>query len=368
MVTPFAIALAGDRLYVTDFDGNRIKVFTREGLFVETWGAPGSGPGEFRGPAGIAIDHVGSVYVTDLYNHRVQRFSADGVWLASWGERGNARDQLGGPLGIAVDSDGSVLVTELDNHRVHRFSNYGTTLGVWGTRGHGSGELDDPWGIAVDERGVVYVADHGNDRIARFSKDGAWLGAVEPAGVGSEPLAGPTGLALGPDGSLYVADLQAPLPRLIDRDGKLRATWSEGTSPGPSPGTTAFAVNASGEMFIADAGGGRVGRVAVESRTGIAARTQFRMAPADPTPSSGSVALRFVIPTAGDLEVEVFSVEGRRVHRTPIERCEPGDHAVTWDARNEEGVAVPAGVYFARVRFDDRVQKLVRTGRIVVLR
>ena len=38
------------------------------------FGSRGKGPGQFKGPYGVAVDNSGVVYVCDSYNHRVQVF------------------------------------------------------------------------------------------------------------------------------------------------------------------------------------------------------------------------------------------------------------------------------------------------------
>ena len=47
----------------------------QDGRLIGSWGEPGSGPGQFRVPHGIAVDVEGVVYVADRENSRVQRFS-----------------------------------------------------------------------------------------------------------------------------------------------------------------------------------------------------------------------------------------------------------------------------------------------------
>jgi DNA-binding beta-propeller fold protein YncE len=52
-----------------------MQKFTSEGVFVSKWGTRGSGDGEFRGPADVAVASDGSVYVADSHNDRIQKFS-----------------------------------------------------------------------------------------------------------------------------------------------------------------------------------------------------------------------------------------------------------------------------------------------------
>jgi DNA-binding beta-propeller fold protein YncE len=57
-----------------------VQKFTLEGVHLATWGSPGSGPGQFDSPEGIAVVPGGSViYVVDWLNHRVQKFAYETV-------------------------------------------------------------------------------------------------------------------------------------------------------------------------------------------------------------------------------------------------------------------------------------------------
>jgi DNA-binding beta-propeller fold protein YncE len=73
------------RLFISDGYGNaRILEYTADGRRVREWGSPGSGPGQFQQPHGIAVDSRGVIYVADRRNGRVQRFNLDGKYLGEW--------------------------------------------------------------------------------------------------------------------------------------------------------------------------------------------------------------------------------------------------------------------------------------------
>ncbi|MFN8178099.1 MAG: S8 family serine peptidase [bacterium] len=71
---------------------------------------------------------------------------------------------------------------------------------------------------------------------------------------------------------------------------------------------------------------------------------------ASPNPSRDVTALRFALPEdVGPSAIDLYDVSGRRVQHLDI-----GDAAssgtASWDGRDSDGRAVPAGVYFARLR------------------
>jgi hypothetical protein len=66
---------------VTDSGNQHVKVFDRGGVFLGKWGGPGTGDGQFNGPAGIVV-HGHEVYVADRFSSRIQVFDRRGVFLA----------------------------------------------------------------------------------------------------------------------------------------------------------------------------------------------------------------------------------------------------------------------------------------------
>ena len=84
------IAFAPDgRLFISDGYANaRVLEYTAGGQRVREWGSPGTGPGQFRLPHGIAVDETGVIYVADRENGRIQRFDLEGRYLGEWSNFG----------------------------------------------------------------------------------------------------------------------------------------------------------------------------------------------------------------------------------------------------------------------------------------
>jgi DNA-binding beta-propeller fold protein YncE len=70
---------------------------------VKVWGPPGSGPGQFQIPHGIATDGK-IIYVADRGNARVQRFDLDGNYVGQWTHLGRpfALKLSGGALWVSL--------------------------------------------------------------------------------------------------------------------------------------------------------------------------------------------------------------------------------------------------------------------------
>lgn len=159
----WATASAEDQIWILDSDGS----------FVEEFGTPGTGDGEFEfanesgnafGSIGFAPD--GSFYVADTGNQRVQRFDGDREFVSAWGNFGTADGQFVSPSGIGVSGDGSVYVLDDARQDVQRFDADGTFVEVVA-----AGTVW-PASLAVDADGNVYYIEGEDPILTRRSSDG----------------------------------------------------------------------------------------------------------------------------------------------------------------------------------------------------
>ena len=170
--TNVAIGLKGD-IYISDGYGNaRVHVFSPKGELKRSWGEPGTGPGQFYLPHGIAVDAEGRVFVCDRESDRIQIFSPDGEYLSEWTDTQR-------PTHVCFDSLGRAYVTELawyegdtsqrlgpitkDKERHARMSIYdknGKVLTRWGTpQATAPGSFAAPHGLALDSKNDLYVSE-----------------------------------------------------------------------------------------------------------------------------------------------------------------------------------------------------------------
>ena len=82
----------------------------------------------------------------------------------------------------------------------------------------------------------------------------------------------------------------------------------------------------------------------------------------EPNPSAGSVTLRYDLPLAGAVELAVYTIQGRRVRALRSGSQAAGQHAMTWDGRDDGGRRAGAGVYYVRLKSAGReaMRRLVR--------
>jgi hypothetical protein len=168
--TNLAVAPNGD-LHVSDGYGNaRVHRFSSTGKLLASWGEPGTGPGQFMLPHGIAVDATGNVFVCDRESDRIQVFTAEGRFLREITE-------VQRPTQIVL-AHGQMYVSEL-----------GWRAGQQSFR-HGRIERDLPSRVSVlDANGAVVTR----------------IGGPDPCAPGSFCAA--HGLAVDSHGDLYVAEV-----------------------------------------------------------------------------------------------------------------------------------------------------------------
>jgi DNA-binding beta-propeller fold protein YncE len=167
--TNLAVAPNGD-LYVTDGYGNaRVHRFSPSGKLISSWGEPGTGPGEFMLPHGLAVDGAGDVYVCDRESDRIQVFGASGayqreitavqrpthaviarglLYVSELVWRAGQRSFRNGP--IERELPGRVSVLDPTGRVLARLG---------GPDACAPGSFCAPHGIAVDVNGDLYVAE-----------------------------------------------------------------------------------------------------------------------------------------------------------------------------------------------------------------
>jgi len=83
-----------------------------------------------------------------------------------------------------------------------------------------------------------------------------------------------------------------------------------------------------------------------------------------PTPAQTGTVLRFALPKAANVSLDVFDVAGRSVRNLASGHIAAGTHTTSWDLRDAGGARVEGGMYFLRLRVDNQVL----TQRLAVVR
>ncbi len=212
-------------------------------------------------PSGVAVGGDGSVYVTA--GASLLRFGSTTGTATSTLASG-----LSAPRGVAVIGS-DVYVAEAGADRVVRVpASGGAATPALAT------DVDSPTGLASDGSSLL-IADTNHDRVLR------WTPGAAPAEV-ANGLASPTGVAFGAGGSVLIADTFHAVVRqgsTVFAGGGPAASTCRGDG-GPATATalsppTAVAGDPAGNVYVADAGAGRVVRVGADGRLTTIALAAF---------------------------------------------------------------------------------------------
>jgi tripartite motif-containing protein 71 len=171
----------------------------------------------FQAPSGVAVDGQGGLYVVDMGRKRVATFDRDGKFKGAWtGSGGDAVFDV--PVDVAIGPSGNVYVLDKGKGLVHVFTAAGQSVGQYGPDGAG---FYNPYGISGGAD-AYYVADTGTGRVVKYGPTGSKL--VEFKGADKDQLREPTGVVGEPDGGALIVD--GALGRLVrySADGKLSST------------------------------------------------------------------------------------------------------------------------------------------------
>ncbi len=86
----------------------------------------------------------------------------------------------------------------------------------------------------------------------------------------------------------------------------------------------------------------------------VVAAPTLRLAPNQPNPFNPATTIAFSLPQAGDVELAVYTLDGRRVAVLVDGALPAGPHAATWTGHDEGGRQVASGTYFYRLTMGEQ--------------
>jgi len=92
--------------------------------------------------------------------------------------------------------------------------------------------------------------------------------------------------------------------------------------------------------------------------------TEFALHENYPNPFNPTTTLRFDLPEVTDVTVTIFNMLGQKVKTFNMQSTPAGYHSIKWDATNDYGDPVGAGVYL----FQLRANQFVKTKKMVLLK
>jgi DNA-binding beta-propeller fold protein YncE len=247
---PMGLAWNDGFLYVADAENGAVKKLLDDGSFVAEWKG-------FKRPVAVAAAED-AVYVADFLADEIVKLNAQkGTVVARWGQHGNGTGEFDAPSGIAVDARGFVYATEFYNHRVQKLTSDGAFVSQWGTNGRWNGQFHYPTDIAAGRTGELMVADAYNNRIEVFTADGRYLRKWGGIGYG---VAGKWGgwfrlakaVAVDASGDVYVADASNRRIQKFSPDGWLLGAWGSAKEDQVLKYASGVAVSRDGSVYVSD--------------------------------------------------------------------------------------------------------------------
>lgn len=196
------VADASGNVYITDWNGARVRMVNSSGIISTIAGGGGSfgdgGPataGLLNHPYGLSLDGQGNLFIGDEFNNRVRMVNlasgiistVAGTGTSGFGGDGSAATAalLSSPDGVYADAY-NVYIGDVNNQRVrvvNRSTGIITSIAGNGTGGFlGDGgapataELWVPAGVVLDASNNIYISDFNNSRLREVS-------AVNPTAV-----------------------------------------------------------------------------------------------------------------------------------------------------------------------------------------
>jgi trimeric autotransporter adhesin len=306
LANPYYVAVDGKgSVYISDYLNERVRKVNAKGT-ISTFAGPGTGDQltnlRHLNPRGVAVDGSGNVYIVDEFD-TVLKATPGGTFtriagslhncgnITCLGDGGPATSaELLDPTAVAVDGQGNVYIADTGNERVRKVTPAGTITTIAGAgrfqhpgySGDGgpatSALLNTPNGVAVDKKGNLYITDQRNNRVRKVNPKGtittfAGTGKGGFSGDGGPAtrakLSWPSGIAVDGQGNVYISDNNrirkvSPRGRITTIAGSSKYGYSGDGGRATRAvfnGTRGVAVDARGNVYIADLGNNRVRKV-----------------------------------------------------------------------------------------------------------
>ena len=240
------------RIWITDSGNGRFQIFDTDGNFIETWGAQGSGNGQFqlRRASGDGLGEIdfapdGSFYVLDPGNFRVQKFDADRNFVTGWGGFGDDPGQFTDPTTLAVAPDGTIWVGDGVLQLFQQFDADGKYLASFRPLdGAGVDVL-----LASTPQGTLIASTLPSHDLLEYDSNGVYLRTIASGGTGDGQFkGGPVQVAFGESGTMFVTETpEGGRVQVFGPDGTFLAGWGE---EGQFP--AGIVVDKDGDLYVTD--------------------------------------------------------------------------------------------------------------------
>ena len=155
-IGPVAVIIdSNNKLIVSDNKNHRIQIFNENSGLLLTIDGKGSGNHSFQYPWGLALDPQGNIHVAAIGSNTIKVYTKEGVYVRTYGDPK-------GPIGIAIDGKGYSLVSEFNGNCLSTYDPEGNKI-------HTVGNMNNPRYAALDPRdGSVFIANYGANTVLKY--------------------------------------------------------------------------------------------------------------------------------------------------------------------------------------------------------
>jgi streptogramin lyase len=281
-------------MFITDANLNMVRKISVNGVVSTFAGNPKKGvkngqdtAARFNYPTGVIVDKNDNVYVADFGNNMIRKITPKGlVSTFAGGVNDGYKDANGTdarfshPYGLALDPlSGGIIVADTYNNRIRMISSTGDVITLVGTGAPGRKDgypgqatFYVPYAVATDKKGNIYVADQGNNCIRKISN------YTTVSTFSDTTYTSAYGIAVDNTNRVYLSTVEAFSIIQFDNTGKQTSplpfsggsykTYNDATDTLSSyRGSMGLTFDGQNNIIVADAGNGRIRKVAVNGYT-----------------------------------------------------------------------------------------------------
>lgn len=278
-----------------------ISLFAGNGTQGNTGNGGAATAANFQAMGGIASDASGNIYISDETAHCIRKINTSGVisqfagsttaTSGSTGDGGQATSALlNDPTGMCFDGSGNMYVCDAGNHKIRKITPAGVITivcgnGTDGNAGNGgaatSATISMPWSIGCDGAGNVYFLDGNYFVVRKFTPGGninafaGTSGSYSYGGDGGQATSASGGfmaIAVDASGNVYLADdMNYRIRKVYAATGIITTIAGNGTPSvtgdgGPASSATLkdpyqISIDANNNLYVSEYGANVIRRI-----------------------------------------------------------------------------------------------------------
>jgi hypothetical protein len=276
------------------------------------------------GPTRMKIRDDSLLYVLQWSGDgKVKRYQLDGTFVDDFTSVGVPQS-----IGIDWDSTGNLYVSSFNGNSVRKFDGNGNDMGLFI-----NSNLQGPTNIWFDDNGDLLVLNWSGTTVKRFDSAGNYLGDFITGLFHCE------GVDFFPNGNILIGNGGTSSVKLFDSNGNyLEDFIASGAGNLLTPNAVVMRENVSTSISDGD------------NTSGI---NQFTLKQNYPNPFNPTTRIKFSIPEAMPVKLEVFNMLGERVDVLVNRPMIAGEHSIQWNA-----TYMPSGIYSYRLAAGDHVESM----------